>query len=198
MSADPGGRTRRTAWERFRSWPVVGQVLMWWFFLPIVLAVWVAHEARGRSASASVVLGLGAFLLVAVVPLLLYAWASASAHESMFPAVDDPVLAERIDAPCPLEPSTTGAPARQVVGEENAALDDFVEALENLDAERVADDPPVADWINDWQVLLAARVDYYRRLHNRPDADRPPMPSVDGDSIAVRMSEMDGVECAPR
>ena len=116
----------------------------------------------------------------------------------MFPAVDDPVLARPpLDGACPEEPVVSETGLEFVVEAENEALGRFVDELERMDSQRVAQDRPVADWVDDWKSLLRARVAFHERLDSDLDAPLPAVPSVDGYSIAVRMSEIGGVNCEP-
>lgn len=186
---------RTSSWEQFRSWPGLVQILLWLVAPWAVILIWIVHKMRHQGLAMKVATGALALGLL-VAAFVNYINASGSAHEVMFPSVDDPVLAQQIDSACPDQPGEE-ADLEAVLASENEALARFVDALERMDDQRVEEDRPVAAWVDDWRSLLAARVAYHERIQSDRDAPRPPIPTVDGYSIALRMSEMSGVDCKP-
>ena len=187
---------RSTSWEQFRAWPLLVQVLIWVVASWAVILIWLVHTVRHRPLAMKVTI-FGLALGLWVAGFVTYVNGSGSAHEVMFPAVDDPVLAQQIDGACPEEPVVSETGLEFVVEAENEALGRFVDELERMDSQRVAQDRPVADWVDDWKSLLRARVAFHERLDSDLDVPLPAVPSVDGYSIAVRMSEIGGVNCEP-
>ena len=56
-------------WPRFRRWPLVVQLLAWVLLLPVVLAIWIAHEAWPLILRLPLVLGLAWVSLYLMFPV---------------------------------------------------------------------------------------------------------------------------------
>jgi hypothetical protein len=55
-------------WPRFRRWPLVAQLLAWVLLLPVVLAIWIAHESWPLMLRLPLVVGLAWASLYVMLP----------------------------------------------------------------------------------------------------------------------------------
>ena len=110
--------------------------------------------------------------------------------------IDDPEVMSVVDTECRSMTSTVeglplegdpGAQARRVI-DQNTAVEQMVEAVRDLGDDVLARDLPTAQWLEDWERLVAARATFARDLatENRAALD---VPRVDGQRITDRMDE---------
>jgi len=160
--------------------------------------------APTRSQLAVVVAAIGAFVLVSVIVLLMVvvSWARQERAAPPGPerAFDDPVVRSTAGLACatlhedleriPRAPLTAPAARRRAaIDAENAAVERLVDRMRGLGQERLAADPPAADWVAGWEALVAARERYATSLGG-PDPARFEVPlDGDGRSVPGRMSE---------
>lgn len=119
--------------------------------------------------------------------------------------IDDPVVVSTVDTACTsmtaevarltVAPGATWAQRADSVRKQNAAVHSMVRTIEGLGTERIQNDRPTREWLDDWNRLVAARARYADRLAHETN---PPwiVPVVDGRPITARMNNV-GVCAVP-
>lgn len=112
--------------------------------------------------------------------------------------IDDVTVLDRIDTACGAMTTTVeGMPAGDspedraaVVADQNAAVEQMIEQVEELDPDTRAGDRPLAAWLDDWRDLVTARDDYAAAVLSTRTLDGPEVEvplDPDGHPITDRM-----------
>ncbi|MGZ8704675.1 MAG: hypothetical protein ACXWYB_08415 [Aeromicrobium sp.] len=165
----------------------------------------IAHEPPPQSLSqlwlvAAIGFVVGS-LIVATVAVVVISRADPLAAFATY--IDDPEILHVIEPECGRMTDTveslivTGTPKEQaaVIVKQNEAVERFVAAVREIDADVLATDEPTVGWLADWDVLVSLRSVYAAELErgNRPVLELP-TDSV-GDPINERMDWASEPEC---
>jgi hypothetical protein len=90
--------------------------------------------------------------------------------------------------------STQPVPRRVgAINAQNDAIVELVTTMQGLGDERLAADQPAAQWVEDWQRLVAVRDAYARSLAaGKPDPIQ--LPTIDGRTLVERLNNV-GLNC---
>jgi hypothetical protein len=125
-------------------------------------------------------------LLVLLSPLLIYAAGSVYRRTQEPRTFDDPLVRNVASLACgtlhedleriPVAPTTAPVLRRRAaIDAENVAVTRLVDRMRALGPERLAADPPAAEWVAGWETLVAVRADVAAGLgEGTYDAARDP------------------------
>lgn len=154
--------------------------------------------ARRNRIAVRVLLGLGAFLLVAMVLVSgVFFWVYAG-HDRI-ELIDDPVIDETASQACTemsaevtaLAPPPGESPARAAaaIRRQNAAVLAMVATVRDLGDDRLDRDHPSRAWLADWETLVQARAAQADIVETSSPAPFEVPQTEDGYPITTRMSE---------